>query len=370
MRTKVCHLTSVHPANDNRIFHKECTFLAKEGYDVYLVAANAKTEIINNVKIIGVEIKKSGRLYRMTRVAWSIFRKCQKINADIYHFHDPELMIPGIFFKLFRKKVIYDIHENTSAAILSKSYLKSNLLTKILSKSIDIVEKILVRFYDLLITARPDISRRFKKFDPITLRNFPILSLNKIIFASDIKKNKFSVIYVGLISKIRGIIELINAFSYIDNAELWLLGRFETEKLRKECEMLPAWRNVRYFGIVEPNEVFSYLKLADIGIITFLDKPNHLKSLATKPFEYMACGLPMVMSDFPYWKKFFKNSSLYVDPLDSKEIANKIIKLLSNKILRKEMSHRNMCLAKNLYNWQTESIKLIDAYSKIKKIKL
>ena len=94
MRTKVCHLTSVHPANDNRIFYKECTFLAKEGYDVYLVAVNAKTKIVNGVKIVGVEIKKYGRLYRMTGVAWRIYRKCQKLNAEIYHFHDPHKPVP------------------------------------------------------------------------------------------------------------------------------------------------------------------------------------------------------------------------------------------------------------------------------------
>jgi glycosyltransferase involved in cell wall biosynthesis len=366
MKIKVCHLTSVHSPKDNRILYKECTYLAKEGYDVYLFAANAKTEIVNGVKIVGIEAARSGRLYRMTKVVWSIYVKCKKLDAHIYHFHDAELMIIGIFLKLLGKKVIYDIHENTAAALLSKPYLKSALSSKIVSISVDLAERIFVRFYDLLITATPDISWRFRKFNPITLRNFPILPVYEEIPVLDLYKKKFVIIYVGGISKIRGIFELIRAFENIDNAELWLLGRFQPEELKKECEQLPAWHKVTYFGTVKPYEIFAYLKLADVGIINYLPMPNHITSMPNKPFEYMACGLPLVMSNFPYWKKFFKKSSLYVDPQNSKDIAEKIIYLLSDKSLRLEMSRRNISLAKGSYNWQTESRELINAYSLIR----
>jgi glycosyltransferase involved in cell wall biosynthesis len=366
MKTKVCHFTSVHYPKDNRILYKECTTLAQEGYDVYLIAGKSlKSEIVNDVKLIGVQVAKYGRIYRMTKILWSIYRKCRKLNADIYHFHDPELMIAGLFLKLHGKKVIYDIHENNSAALLSKPYLKSSLFRKIVSISIDIIEKLVVRFYDLLITATADISKKFRKFNPVTLRNFPILPVYEEISVSHKEKNKFAVIYVGNISKIRGIFELIDAFRYINNAELWLLGKFETDKLRKQCEQLSAWPKVKYFGVVKPYEIFSYLKLADIGIITFLPKPNHITSMPNKPFEYMACGLPIIMSNFSYWVKFFENSALYVDPQDSKDIAEKVSYLLGNKIVRQEMSRRNTLLAKTLYNWQNESKKLIDAYSRI-----
>ena len=37
-KKRVCHVTSVHPADDIRILHKECVSLSNAGYEVYLVA--------------------------------------------------------------------------------------------------------------------------------------------------------------------------------------------------------------------------------------------------------------------------------------------------------------------------------------------
>lgn len=34
---KVCHMTSAHGMEDDRIFYKECVSLANAGYEVYLV---------------------------------------------------------------------------------------------------------------------------------------------------------------------------------------------------------------------------------------------------------------------------------------------------------------------------------------------
>lgn len=58
MTVKVCHVTSVHQRYDTRIFHKECTSLAKAGYDVtLLVADNKEPEIRNGEKIISVAVR-------------------------------------------------------------------------------------------------------------------------------------------------------------------------------------------------------------------------------------------------------------------------------------------------------------------------
>jgi glycosyltransferase involved in cell wall biosynthesis len=187
--------------------------------------------------------------------------------------------------------------------------------------------------------------------------------LDKQASRLDITKTKKSVIYVGGMVPIRGIRELVEAFDSLEEAELWLLGPFGSKDFENSLRRLSGWRNVRYFGVVEPHEIFGYVQKADAGIVTFWPEPNHVKTLATKPFEYMACGLPMIMSDFPYWRDFFGDSSLYVNPKDPDGIARTVRGLLEDDELLATMGERNRQKSKTEYNWRSERQELFRLYS-------
>lgn len=361
---KIAHITSVHPQNDNRIFYKECTTLMDEGYEVVLIVAGGETKKINGVQIIGYPKVKGRRLERMIKTSFfDMIKVCKKIDADIYHFHDPELIFTGLYLKSIGKKVIYDIHENNPASILSKPYIKSKVIKKIISKTFNIFERSVLGFFNAIVTARPDISRRFQHKNLITLRNFPLIPEITDIDQTSIQKEKPSVIFVGGMTKLRGIYGLLDAFETLDAYELWLLGPINDIELKKKIES--GCKNVKYFGMVEPYDIFSYISKADIGIITFLPAPNHIETLATKPFEYMACGKPMIMSNFKYWQETFGESSLYVDPENVDEIRKSIRALLDNTEERQRMGKMNLDLANGEYNWFTESKKLIHLYKKV-----
>jgi len=362
----VIHITSVHPENDNRIFYKECMTLSENNYNVSLIAAGATSKRINNINIVGYIKADGGRIKRIIKTSFFyMLKKCNELDGDIYHFHDPELIFVGLYLKLKGKIVIYDIHENNSAAILSKPYLKSRITKILLSNVFQKFEQLSSRFFDALITARPDITEKFKHKNIITLRNFPILPDFSKQIDIKIKKYKPSVVFVGGMTNLRGINQLLDAFEDLDNYELWLLGPISEEKLRERIE--GGCKNVKYFGIVEAYEVFSFINSADIGIITFLEAPNHINTLATKPFEYMACGKPMIMSHFKYWQETFTESALYVDPIDPLDIVEKIILLLENKEYMNKMGLLNLKLAKEKYNWEKESKKLLGLYDKLLK---
>lgn len=362
MKSKVCHVTTVHRPNDNRIFFKECKSLSEAGYDVTLLCANAQTTVRDGISIIGFK----GHTQRLKRFFLTsiiqAFIQARKVNANIYHLHDPELVWMGLLLRLTGKKVIMDVHENNAAAILSRPYMTNNFSKKLLSSIIKFVEGITLPFFSGIVTARPDISALFPKLNPVTLRNFPILPNYSEIPNLEIEKSKKAVIYVGGTSEIRGTLQLIEAFHYTKNAELWILGPFESDEFKKKCESCKGWSNVKYLGTVEADKIFAYIKAADIGIITFLPKPNHLTTLATKPFEYMACGLPIIMSDFEYWKSFFGEASLYVDPEDSLAIANIVDSLAGDPEKLLNMKQHNIKLAAEEYNWQIERENLLKLY--------
>ncbi len=336
--------------------------LSEAGYEVCLVAPGVEDHERNGVQIYGVPAN-TNRFKRVLCTAFiHVFKKAKQLKADVYHFHDTELIPVGLMLRILGKKVIYDVHENSAAAILSRAYVKNRMSKIFLSKCISFLERRSARYFSAIVTARPDISDLFKKHKHFTLRNFPILPKYEQIQDVDIEKTKAAVIYVGGMTEIRGVTQLINAFEKMDEAELWLLGFFGTADFEQKCRSLGGWKNVRFIGSVEADEIFGYIKKADIGIVTFLPVPNHITTLATKPFEYMACGLPMIMSDFEYWRNFFQDSSLYVDPANEEELIAVIKKLLSDKSLMESMGKKNLELTMNEYNWQKESKVLLSAY--------
>ena len=365
---KICHVTSVHSYKDNRIFYKEILSLKEEGYDVCLIAPNAPMEF-KGVRIYSNAFN-GGRLKRF--VVQSLFRTLKhafKAKADVYHLHDPELMPTAFILRCMGKEIVFDVHENLPAAILSKPYLKTPLARKLTASLLSAVERFFLFFFHKIVTARPDISSRLERFQPYTLRNFPILpsedELTKQTAENRISKYRKSVIYVGVMTAIRGTHELVEAFDQLDDFELWLLGPFGDEHFEQSLRASKGWRNVRYFGVVEPQQIFGYINRADAGIVTFWPEPNHLRTLATKPFEYMACGLPLVMSDFEYWREFFGDGSVYVDPTSPTEIARTIRGLLNDNKRMESMGRANELKSKTEYNWLAERKQLFDLYSSL-----
>ena len=107
-KRKICHVTSVHPADDIRIFHKECGSLSNAGYEVYLVAPEILNHIRNGIQIIGVLNKPVSRLQRILFYTKRVYKNALWVNADIYHLHDPELLLYALLLKKKGKIVIFD----------------------------------------------------------------------------------------------------------------------------------------------------------------------------------------------------------------------------------------------------------------------
>ena len=362
MPVKVCILTTVHQPFDTRIFHKEAKTLVQAGYDVTLIAQHRKNEIVDGVRII-VLPKPRNRFMRIFGLTWRVFYLAFRQHAEIYHFHDPELILVGIVLRIFGKKVIYDVHEDVPKQIINKNWLGNKQIRMFVAFIMNSLEQMGAFFFIRIIAATPDIARKFPKNKTIILRNFPILQLIDNTMPANCKKNKPVIIYAGGLTKVRGIKEIVQAMEYIDGkAELWLLGKWESEKFKKECENLKGWKNTRYLGFIPLDEVFQYMKKADIGLCLLHPIKNYITGLPVKAFEYMACSLPMVMSDFYYRQKIFGKCALFAKPYNPKDIADKILYLLDNPDIIKKMRKEGRKLVTDKYSWEMESKKLLDIY--------
>ena len=173
---KVAHITSAHPRDDSRIFTKMCLSLAKDNYDVSLIVADGKgDEKIEKISIFDVG-SASSRFKRIIFSSWKVYKKSLSIDADLYHIHDPELLLFALSLKSRGKRVIFDSHEDIPISILSKSYLPKILL-RILGNAFIYFEQFLYPRVDAVIGATPTICNRLNGLNTriAEVCNFPII---------------------------------------------------------------------------------------------------------------------------------------------------------------------------------------------------
>lgn len=365
-KTRICHLTSVHPWADTRILYRECASLSKFGYEVHLVVANQKAGTFPGVQIHEVHAPAGNRLTRMWSTSRAMFRKALEVDAALYHFHDPELIPVGRRLQRRGKKVIYDVHEHVPNQIRTKYYIPS-LLRPAIANAFDWFEKRMAKKMDGVVTAVDTVRERLLPCNPLTVdvNNYPE---GEIIYVEkDWSRKTRDVIYVGLINEIRGIRELMDALALPGSWRLTLVGTFGTPDLEKQMRQHPGWNRVDYLGQRSRSEVADLLAQSRIGIVTFLSAPNHDNNQPNKLFEYMAAGIPVVCSHFPRWKKIMDEAAcgICVDPASPSEIAAAVAHLLSLPEKSQAMGLGGRKAMETTYNWGSEEEKLFDLYRKL-----
>ena len=372
---KVCHITTVHPAFDDRIFYRECKTLVRAGYEVYLIVTHNGEEIIDGVHIIPLPERK-GRFYRFFVKDWLALFKAIKVNARVYHFHDPELIFVGLILKLFRKKVIYDVHENVSLQISSKEWMPA-MVRKGASTIAKWIEWFGLYFFDSIITAGKDIELQphFKRFlyKVELIRNFPVVSINESITLNK-SYDKIKFIYTGGLSPDRGILEIVEAAKLIksSNFELTLLGSFKSPAFREKILVaISDNEKIKYISAVPYVEMFNILAKQHVGLICFKPTSNNIGALSgrnSKIYEYLEAGLAIIGSNFLSWQDFIEgnNIGIVVDPNDTQAIAKAMEFFIKDPEKLKIMG-KNAKKLSSKYSWEAESKKLINLYKELLK---
>jgi glycosyltransferase involved in cell wall biosynthesis len=359
---KVCILTSVHTAKDVRIYKKQAISLQTAGYDVVIL-----NKELDGIDETGITFKKvnisQDRFKRMLKSSNIMYKAAVKEKADIYHFHDPELLTCGK--KLLKHgHVIYDSHEDVPKQILSKYWINP-ALRKIISKIFNMREKSISRKLTAIITATEKIADGFinngcKKV--ITINNYPLLSEFNITSLPWSQKDN-NICYVGGLTFIRGIIQVIDAMEKC-NCRLYLAGSFENESIKDKAMNSCGWEKIDYLSQIDRNKVAEILSRSKAGIVTFLPEPNHIEAQPNKMFEYMAAGIPVIASNFPYWEKIIigGNCGIVADPLDPDSISDAINKVIADDENAKLMGENGRKLVLEKYNWLLEEKKLLEIY--------
>lgn len=365
----VAHLTSVHVADDIRIFHKECRALEQAGFRVTLIAPDKYID--KNVDYGDVELRsvplRDHRFSRMTGTNLQVIREAIKAKADVYHIHDAELL-PGLWaLKAMGAKTVYDAHEDLPKAIMAKPWIPSPIRT-LAAKLSGAVEDFSSHVLDGVVAATSSIGRRFPSKKTLVLQNYPIG--NEFNTGHDQEQylaRPFAFIYAGLRKHGRGIPQMVESMHKVPRARFKLFGPKMSAQLQTDLRNSPGWAQVDDGGYISRDRLRKELSESRAGLLTLLPEPNHIESQPNKLFEYMSAGIPVIASDFPLWREIINGTGcgLLVDPEDPNAIAKAMNWILDNPIEAYEMGKRGAEAIEQRYNWNVESPKLVEFYQNL-----
>lgn len=363
--TDVVHLSSAHPPLDPRIHFRECRSLVEAGYSVTEIVPGLPSHTVEDGVHVRTVEPASGRAERMTRTVAAVYRACRSLKASLYHFHDPELIPVGLLLRLRGARVVYDVHEDLPRQTLDKDWLRLDVVRRIASGLVGPMEAGVGRMLDGIVVAAPEIARRFPGERTALVRNF--VRLEMVDAAPPARRASRPVaVYPGSLTKVRGIRELVAAVGHLEGrVELWLMGSWGSPELKAACRAEPGWEHTRYLGWVPQGEVFGRLKAADVGLHMPHVLGSYASGLAMKGFEYMACGLPMVMTDEPAKRSTFGECALFADPWSPRSIADQVQRLVEDPDLASRLGRRGRALAEQQFSWEREAEELLLLYERI-----
>ncbi|MBP2312734.1 glycosyltransferase family 4 protein [Azospirillum soli] len=373
-RVKVVHLSSVHSAEDARIFSKECISLAKAGYEVSLVvpdnhlqAAGGQPARRQDVDILAVK-RNQGLPKRLFRTTWSVLFAALKLRGDVYHFHDPELIPIGLLLRLLGKRVVYDVHEDLPRDLMTRRWIPRALRQPVAS-AVALTEWTAGRAMSGVVAATPIIARRFPKEKTALVQNFAILQELGDVGGPPLAERR-GVALVGGITVDRCALDMVEAIGRVGrfpDAKLLMAGNMESTALRDRMEALPGWSRVDYRGHLDRPGVRQLLSESRVGLVLYYPTRNYAEAQPVKLFEYMATGIPIIVTDLPYLRSVVDEHrcGLVVPPRDPAAIASAIEWMFDHPEEAAEMGRRGQEAVRSLYNWGHEERELIRLYDRI-----
>ena len=170
---RICHITSMHDWDDDRIYQRACIGSLREGLEIHLIATYPAVKSMEvGVKFHWLKQRQGWRRRIFSPI--EAYKLALVINADIFHFHDPDLLPWMLLLSYKGKKVIYDVHENYAERILSLKL--PNWVKQTLAKFWSIFERFCASRYAAIITTTQSMQSLFADI------NIPKVSVSNYLY--------------------------------------------------------------------------------------------------------------------------------------------------------------------------------------------
>jgi glycosyltransferase involved in cell wall biosynthesis len=341
---------------DQRV-HKVCTFLHENNFDLVLVGRKLKSsaEISRNYKTKRFRLLfNKGPLfyanYNFRLFFYLLFHK-----ADVLLSNDLDTLLPNyLVSKIKKQKLVYDTHEYFTEVpeLIDRPFVK---------KVWESIESFIFPKLKYVYTVNESLAKVFHEKYNVSVKsvkNVPLYRENKFVTKNTIN----TVIYQGALNKDRGIEELIEAFQFLENTKLQIVGSGDLDVLLKRLvSKLNLGEKIEFLGKIPFEDLREHTLKAHLGVS--LEKATNLNyhfALPNKLFDYISCNLPVLTCDLPEIKNVVENYKIgeLISEVSAKNIADKIQNLLENKEQMKIYIENSKIAAKELC-WENE-IKVLE----------
>jgi glycosyltransferase involved in cell wall biosynthesis len=287
-------------------------------------------------------------------------------NADIIHVCDLDTLIPAIWVKIFRRKTLfYTIYDYYSENISS---IKSWPLGKLVINMVSFIENKGIGFTDILFLVD---ECRYEEVKGAKIRHLEYIynspeDILKLEKDNTIGKKELVIIYIGVLTRVRGLDQMIKAVSRIEDVRLVIGGIGPEKKYIEDAAAEHA--NIKYLGWLKTyDEVLRNTLKADV-VFRFSD-PQSAKTRFESPnklFEAMMCAKPIIVSAESSMAEIVKKESCgMIIPYGSiNDIVNVIAELKTNPQLQRQLGENGRRAYEQKYSWTIMEQRLLSCYRK------
>jgi len=303
------------------------------------------------------------------------FLKLLLMDFDVVHCHDLDTLLAGLFAgKLKGKKVVYDAHE--IYPLMVQPYVP-----KIIVKMIGVVEFLLIKKVDALITVSEIFADYFKKgvLDKVNISVImnckdpdDFKASRKEVTELKVRlgiENRFIILYDGWLTPDNGLEELFSAIEKLNGQIGDLMAvicgdGYAEEEFKKMVKEKNIENYVKFMGKIQSKDIPLFVNACDIMYVVY--KPTNKYAFFRTPvrlFEAIIAGKPIIASNFGDVKRIVEREGigLLIDPEKIDELCRALLRLKHDKKLKEELSEKAIGISKT-YNWSLMEKKMLYLY--------
>jgi glycosyltransferase involved in cell wall biosynthesis len=382
MRSVMLLSNSFRP--DPRVL-KEAKGLAQRGHHISIICWDRANELVpyespsSGVEVIRIQNVPSsyglgrGQISRLIRFWRAALPYLDKIKPDIVHCHDFDTLPAGLLWgKLHQRPVVYDAHEYYADLVRPRLKDKTG---HILYRLINRAESIGARLSTAVITVDEVLAATYKKQNHtvVIIGHYPEKSMAQAA-APVFTHSELRFLYTGRLSADRGILTYIDLLRQARRAglpaRLILAGIFTPpeEEDRLRASLAGVEDAVEITGWLPYDQIPALLQSCDIGLCILSPEERYIKALPVKLFEYMACGLPVIASNFPAIASIVNtvHCGALVEPRNSTDGITQIVcEWWANPETPRHLGENGRQAVLDQYNWESLVDRLDGLYRSI-----